>query len=155
MTTYLGKSCSFGLPRVPFINCRQFMYLVNSLLVLRAGCGIWLYQFLIIAYLCALCFFYGAFHVFVLPCSLFSFFFCFFFFPVLFNIVITSVCEGRSGICAFLAFVCLFCARKFLPIFTVSQGLAAVCACDTPWTLLISLFKASRLFIIVFTCEKL
>ena len=26
MTTYLGKSCSFGLPRVPFVNCRQFMY---------------------------------------------------------------------------------------------------------------------------------
>ena len=22
MTTYLGKSCSFGLPRVPFVNCR-------------------------------------------------------------------------------------------------------------------------------------
>ena len=28
MTTYLGKSCSFCLPRVPFVNCRQFMYLV-------------------------------------------------------------------------------------------------------------------------------
>ena len=51
MTTYLGKSCSFCLPRVPFVNCRQFMYLVISLLVLRAGCGIWLYQFLIIGYL--------------------------------------------------------------------------------------------------------
>ena len=51
MTTYLGKSCSFGLPRGPFVNCRQFMYLVISLLVLRAGCGIRLYQFLIIAYL--------------------------------------------------------------------------------------------------------
>ena len=51
MTTYLGKICSFGLPRVPFVNCRQFLYLVISLLVLRAGCGIWLYQFLIIAYL--------------------------------------------------------------------------------------------------------
>ena len=50
MTTYLGKSCSFGLPRVPFVNCRQFMYLVITLLVLRAGCGIWLLQFLIIAY---------------------------------------------------------------------------------------------------------
>ena len=50
MTTYMRKSCSFGLPRVPFVNCRQFMYLVISLLVLRAGCGIWLYQFLIIAY---------------------------------------------------------------------------------------------------------
>ena len=51
MTTYLGKSCSFGLPRVPLVNCRRFMYLVISLLVYRAGCGIWLYQFLIIAYL--------------------------------------------------------------------------------------------------------
>ena len=50
MTTYLGKSCSFGLLRVSFVNCRQFMYLVISLLVLRAGCGIWLCQFLIIAY---------------------------------------------------------------------------------------------------------
>ena len=50
LTTYLGKSCSFGLLRVPFVNCRQFMYLVISLLVLRAGWGIWLYQFLIIAY---------------------------------------------------------------------------------------------------------
>ena len=50
MTTYLGKSCSFCLPRVSFVNCRQFMYLVFSLLVLRAGYGIWLYQFLIIAY---------------------------------------------------------------------------------------------------------
>ena len=55
MTTYLGKSCSFCLPRVPFVNCRQFMYLVISLLVLRAGYGIWLYQFLIIAYLFILC----------------------------------------------------------------------------------------------------
>ena len=51
MTTYLGKSCSFCLPRVPFVNCRKFMYLVIFLLVLRAGYGIWLYQFLIIAYL--------------------------------------------------------------------------------------------------------
>ena len=51
MTTYLGKSCSFCLPRVPFVNRRQFMYLVIPLLVLRAGYGIWLYQFLIIAYL--------------------------------------------------------------------------------------------------------
>ena len=31
MTTYLGKSCSFCLPLVPFVNCRQFMYLVISL----------------------------------------------------------------------------------------------------------------------------
>ena len=53
MTTYLGKSCSFCLPRVPFVNCRQFMYLVVSLLVLRAGYGIWLCRFLIIACLFA------------------------------------------------------------------------------------------------------
>ena len=47
MTTCLGKSCS--LPQMPFVNwC--LMYLVISLLVLRAGCRIWLYQFLIIAY---------------------------------------------------------------------------------------------------------
>ena len=31
MTTYLGKSCSSGLPRVSFVNCGQFMYLVISL----------------------------------------------------------------------------------------------------------------------------
>ena len=42
---------SFGLLRVPFVNCCQFMYLVISLLVLRAGYGTWLYQFLIIAFL--------------------------------------------------------------------------------------------------------
>ena len=51
MTTYLGKSCSFCLPRVPFVICRQFVYSVISLLVLRAGYGILLYRFLIIAYL--------------------------------------------------------------------------------------------------------
>ena len=37
MTTYLGKSCSFGLPRVPVINCHQFMYLVISLSVWFLG----------------------------------------------------------------------------------------------------------------------
>ena len=26
MTTCLEKSCSFGLPRVPFVNCCQFSY---------------------------------------------------------------------------------------------------------------------------------
>ena len=33
MTTCLGKSCSFGLTRVPFVKCCQFMYLVVPLLV--------------------------------------------------------------------------------------------------------------------------
>ena len=46
----IHKSYSFGLLRVPFVNCCQFMYLVLSLLVLRAGYWIWLYPFLIIAY---------------------------------------------------------------------------------------------------------
>ena len=27
MTTCLEKNCSFGLSRVPFVNCCQFMYL--------------------------------------------------------------------------------------------------------------------------------
>ena len=27
MTTCLGKSCSFDLPRVPFVNCCQFVYM--------------------------------------------------------------------------------------------------------------------------------
>ena len=54
MTTCLGKSCSFGLPLVPFVNCCQFICLVVSLLVLREGCGIWLHQFPIIAYLFSL-----------------------------------------------------------------------------------------------------
>ena len=45
MSTCLGKSCAFGLPRVSFVNCCQFMYLVISLLEMRAGYGIWLYQF--------------------------------------------------------------------------------------------------------------
>ena len=45
MAACLGKSCSFGLPHVPFVNCCQFMCLVISLLVLRAGYGTWLYRF--------------------------------------------------------------------------------------------------------------
>ena len=28
MASCLGKSCSFGLPRVPLVNCCQFVYLV-------------------------------------------------------------------------------------------------------------------------------
>ena len=52
----LGKSCSFGLSRVSFVNCCKFMYLVISFLVFRAGCGVWLYQFLIIVYLFTLLF---------------------------------------------------------------------------------------------------
>ena len=26
MTTYSGKSCSFGLPRVAFVNCRLYVF---------------------------------------------------------------------------------------------------------------------------------
>ena len=43
--------CSTNCSWTVFVNCRQFMYLVISFLVLRAGYGIWLYQFLIIAFL--------------------------------------------------------------------------------------------------------
>ena len=91
MTIYLGKSCSYGLLRVPFVNYCQFMYLVISLSVLRAGYGIGLYQFLIIAYLFTLfvlpgdcrfhifwVFFFCLFVLFVLLFFLFVFFvFCF------------------------------------------------------------------------------
>ena len=34
MTTCLEKSCSFGLPRVPFVKCCQFMYLGISLFII-------------------------------------------------------------------------------------------------------------------------
>ena len=44
------KLDTYGVKGDLFVNCCQFMYLVVSLLVLRAGCGIWLHQFLIIAY---------------------------------------------------------------------------------------------------------
>ena len=37
MTTYLGKSCPVGLPRLPFVNVCQLMYLVISRLVLTLG----------------------------------------------------------------------------------------------------------------------
>ena len=102
MTTYLGKSCSFCLPRVPFVNCRQFMYLVISLLVLRAGYGIWLYQFLIIAYLftlsCGGSFMSGWMHYFLVS-------------MVSFSIVITE----RAGQYASHAFVCVFWGNQLVP----------------------------------------
>ena len=68
MTTFLGKSCSFGLPCVSFVNCCQFMYLVISLLVLRAGYGIWLYQFLIIAYMYLFTLLTAKFHLSIFSC---------------------------------------------------------------------------------------
>ena len=49
--TKAGRNGTVLYYEMGFVNCRQFMYLVISLLVLRAGYGIWLYQFLIIAYL--------------------------------------------------------------------------------------------------------
>ena len=62
------------------------------------------------------------------------------FFSVLFSIVITSFGEERADLCAFRAFVCLFCMRWFLSIFSSSwcQGLAAVCDCGTPWIFLLT-----------------
>ena len=86
MTTYLGKSCSFCLPRVPLVNCRQFMYLVISLLVLRAGYGICLYQFLIIAYLFTLSFRWAH-----MPFCLFVFLSFFFFLDAMY------ICSNKAG----------------------------------------------------------
>ena len=40
MTTCVGKSFSFSLPRVPFVGCCQFVCLAVSLLVLGTGCGV-------------------------------------------------------------------------------------------------------------------
>ena len=49
MTTCLGKSCSFGLPRVPFRKLLSIYVfkLIISLVVFRAECGVWLYHLLI------------------------------------------------------------------------------------------------------------
>ena len=41
MTTYLGKSCLFGLLCVSFVNVYQFVCVLLSLLVLRLECWIW------------------------------------------------------------------------------------------------------------------
>ena len=43
MTTYLGKSCSFGLPRVPFVNCRRKLPSVYVFSYFRFGfeCRMW------------------------------------------------------------------------------------------------------------------
>ena len=41
MTTCLGKSCSFGLLCVSFVNFYQFGCVFLSLLILRVGCMIW------------------------------------------------------------------------------------------------------------------
>ena len=45
----LGNNCSLGLPYVLFLPC-LFVIIVFSVLVLRAGFGLWLPQFLIFAY---------------------------------------------------------------------------------------------------------
>ena len=39
MAACLGGSCSFGLPRVLFVNCCQFVCSAVSLLVLRQDVG--------------------------------------------------------------------------------------------------------------------
>ena len=84
---------------------------------------------------------YGAFRVesCLALCPVFFFFF-FFFFSVLFSIAITSLGEEGAGVCASRAFVCLFCTRQFLSIFSSSrcQRLAAACDCSTLWTFLLT-----------------
>ena len=51
MTTYLEKSCLFGLLCVSYVKVYQFVCVLLSLLILRVGCGNWLYLFLTIAFL--------------------------------------------------------------------------------------------------------
>ena len=46
MATCLGKSCSFGLLCMSFVNVYHFVCVL-----LRMGFGIWLYNFLSIAFL--------------------------------------------------------------------------------------------------------
>ena len=136
MTTYLGKSCSFCLPRVPFVNCRQFMYLVISLLVLRAGYGIWLYQFLIIAYLFTL--HYEALHEsLVLPCFL----------SMCFSVLLAfwSPCLGKTEL-VFVLIVRLFVSYAHVNLYHIfssswCQGLAVASACGFSWTFLFTFLE--------------
>ena len=71
-----------------------------------------------------------------LPCSLLS---DDVFFLILFSIMNISLGEEEAGLCASRAVVCLFCTHLILPFFSSSwyKGLAAVCACGTPWTYVI------------------
>ena len=61
-------------------------------------------------------------------------------FSVCFSILITSFGEEGAGLCASRTFVCLFCAFMFFVLFSSSwcRGLAAVCDCGIPWTLLLT-----------------
>ena len=63
-------------------------------------------------------------------------------FSVYFNILITSLGEEGTGLCASRTFVCLFCASMFLSLFSSSwcRGLAAVCYRGIPWTFLLTFF---------------
>ena len=55
-----------------------------------------------------------------------------FFFSVLLSIVITSHGEEGAGLCASRAFVCVFCTRQFLSVF--SSFCSQACDSGTPWT---------------------
>ena len=63
-----------------------------------------------------------------------------------FSIVITSFGEERAALCASCAFICIFCTRYVLSIFSSSwyQGLAAACGCGTRWTFLFTFFFISN-----------
>ena len=58
--------------------------------------------------------------------------------------MITSLGDEEAGLCDCRAFVCLFCMCKFLSSFfsSWSRGMAAVCDCGTPWTFLLTVWKA-------------
>ena len=63
-------------------------------------------------------------------------------FSVCFSILITSLGEEGAGLCASRAFVCF--ARVCLCPFSLPlgcRGMAAVCDCGIPWTLLLSFFN--------------
>ena len=66
-------------------------------------------------------------------------------FTVLFRILITSVGEERAGLCTSRAFVCLFCLRQLLSLFSSFsyQGFTAACDCGTPWTFLLTVFSCN------------
>ena len=67
----------------------------------------------------------------VFPCSLSS---CF---VIPFSIVITSLWEEGTGLCASRVFVCFVALVFVIFLFLLVSGLAAVCDCGTRWTFLL------------------
>ena len=111
--------------------------------VLRRWSGCYSY----FVWLCG--FYYGAFHV--EACLALCFRVVYFTGP--FSIVITLLREDRAGLYASSAFVCLFCTRCFLSVFSSSwcRELTAACDCGTPWIFLLTLcFHCFSFSLIIF-----